>query len=180
MAKVFATVLVMVCAGLGWAPAATAQLSTSGKQWALQLTGISHHFGKPRQTGMRFNETHDGLGMQQTQSRQGWITTVSFGVMKDSYDNQSAYAGGAVARRLRGHDLSVDVCLAPMLLYRTTRFDDWRGDAPLRLIPALLPTVTLNHRDGLGANLVALPRGNYGQNFKLPGVVFLQVTQRLQ
>jgi hypothetical protein len=153
---------------------------SSGIQWAVQFTGVSYHFGKPRQPGLRYNETHDGLGMQHSQTHNGWIKTVSVGVMRDSYDNPSAYAGGALARRLRGHDLSVDVGVAPMLFYRTTRFDDWRGDAPLRLVPAVLPTVTLSHRGGLGANLVALPRGNYGRDLRLPGLVFLQITQRLK
>lgn len=158
----------------------TAFAQNGGREsWSVQLPGISRHFSKPRQAGMRFNETHDGLGMQATRPREDWLVTWSAGVMRDSYDNQSAYAGAAFMRRLRGFDLSVDVGLSPMLLYRSFRFDDWRGDAPMRVFPVVLPTVTLTHRDGLGANLIAIPPGNYGKNLTLPGVVFLQFTQRI-
>jgi hypothetical protein len=162
------------------APAAQAQ------HWDVQMPGMSHHFERPRKRGAVWNERHDGFGLQRTveldaaRLHAGWVWRESAGVMVDSFGNPGAYAGAGLAWRQRRARFDVDAGLAPMLLYRTTRFDDWRGPAPLKLIPAVLPTFSLQHRpSGTGANIIAVPALTMGADFRMPGLVFVQLTRRL-
>src|SRR5256885_1516003 len=84
-----------------------------------------------------------------------------------------------VVLRLLEGNVEVDLSVAPMLLYRTTRFDDTRGSAPLKLIPVVMPLLSVEHRSsGIGANLTVLPGGNFGKDLQFPGLVFLQFTYR--
>jgi hypothetical protein len=68
-----------------------------------------------------------------------------------------------------------------MLLYRTTRFDGARGPAPYKLIPIVMPLLSVEHRaSGIGANMTVLPAGNFGKELRFPGLVFVQFTYRLR
>src|SRR2546429_559643 len=99
----------------------------------LQLPGFSYHFSPPKQAGRSWTDFHDGLGVQLTTRNPNVVARYTAGFMRDSFDNQGLYAGGAIGLRLLEGNVEVDISVAPMLLYRTTRFDDARGSAPLKL-----------------------------------------------
>jgi hypothetical protein len=149
--------------------------------WALQLPGVSRHFGAPQQPGEAWNELHDGLGLQRTQRHASHVVRLTGGFMRDSFNHQGLYAGGALGYRLLEGEYEVDLAAAPMLLYRSTRFDDARGPAPRKLIPIVLPMLTVEHRaSGIGANLTILPAGNFGKELRFPGLIYLQFTVRFR
>lgn len=146
----------------------------------LQLPGVSHHFGAPSQAGRSWTDFHDGLGVQKTERDTSLVVRYTAGFMRDSFNNQGLYAGGSIGLRLHEGEFEVDVSAAPMLLYRTTRFDDARGNAPLKLIPVVMPLLSFEHRPSrIGGNLTILPGGNFGKDLKFPGLVFIQFTYRL-
>jgi len=147
----------------------------------LQLPGFSHHFSPPKQEGRKWTDFHDGLGVQYTRRDETFVVRYTAGFMRDSFDNPGLYAGGSIGVRLLEGNVEVDVSAAPMLLYRTTRFDDERGEAPLKLIPVIMPLLSFEHRpSGIGGNLTILPGGNFGKDLQFPGLVFLQFTYRLR
>lgn len=147
----------------------------------LQLPGLSHHFSSPQQAGRDWTDFHDGLGVQHTTRRARTVLRFTGGFMRDSFNNQGAYAGVAFGLRLLEGDFEVDISAAPMVLYRTTRFDDERGRAPLKVIPVVMPLLSFEHRpSGIGGNLTVLPGGNFGKDLQFPGLVFLQFTYRLR
>lgn len=156
--------------------------AVAGEQsWELQLPGYSHHFSPPQQPGRHWTDFHDGLGAQRTTRNDDVVVRFTGGFMRDSFDNQGLYAGAAFGWRLLRGDVEVDLSAAPMLLYRTTRFDDASGPAPLKLIPVVMPILSFEHRaSGIGANLTILPGGNFGKDLQFPGLVFIQFTYRLR
>jgi hypothetical protein len=151
------------------------------ESWELHLPGYSHHFSSPQQAGHHWTDFHDGLGVQRTTRNDDWVVRYTGGFMRDSFNNQGLYAGGAIGLRLLRGDLEVDLSAAPMLLYRTTRFDDATGQAPLKLIPVVMPILSFEHRaSGIGGNLTILPGGNFGKDLQFPGLIFIQFTYRLR
>ena len=158
-----------------------AEVSAAEESVELQLPGLSHHFSDPQLPGRSWTDFHDGLGVQLTQRHQTWVVRYTAGFMRDSFNNQGAYAGGSVGVRLLEGSVEIDLSAAPMLLYRTTRFDDQFGRAPLKLIPVVMPLLSFEHRaSGIGGNLTVLPGGNFGKDLQFPGLVFLQFTYRLR
>lgn len=161
----------------------TARANDSSLTWELQLPGISHHFGTPSQANKSYRHFHDGLGIQRTDDRGEHVVRYSAGFMRDSFGHQGLYIGGSVGYRFNPSDTwRTDVSAAPMLLYRTTRFDDQvHGNAPYRWIPIVLPVVAVQHKpSGIGANIIATPGGNFGKNLKFPGLIYAQFTYRLR
>jgi len=151
------------------------------KSLELQLPGFSHHFSPPKQAGRSWTDFHDGLGVQFTTRGEDVVVRYTAGFMRDSFDNQGLYAGGSIGLRVLEGNVEVDLSAAPMLLYRTTRFDDAQGDAPLKLIPVIMPLLSFEHRpSGIGGNLTVLPGGNFGKDLQFPGLIFLQFTYRLR
>jgi hypothetical protein len=147
----------------------------------LQLPGLSHHFSAPKAEGRSWRDLHDGLGVQLTKRDGNVVVRYTAGFMRDSFANQGLYAGGAIGWRLLEGSVELDISAAPMLLYRTTRFDDATGSAPLKLIPVIMPLISFEHRaSGIGGNLTVLPGGNFGKDLQFPGLVFLQFTYRLR
>ena len=147
----------------------------------LQLPGYSHHFGSPTQPGRHWADFHDGLGVQKTTRNDDTVIRYTAGFMRDSFKHQGLYAGGAIGYRLLKGNVEMDISAAPMVLYRTTRFDDERGRAPLKLIPVVMPLLSFEHRpSGIGGNLTVLPGGNFGKDLKFPGLIYLQFTYRLR
>ena len=171
---------------VGFASGVPAHATASN--WELQLPGMSQHFEKPRKRGAEWNQYHEGMGLQRTidvdrnRLDGGWVLRYSGGFMLDSYGNESGYLGAGLAWRRRSTIFDVDAGVAPMLLYRTTRFDDpRRGPAPLRLIPAMLPTLSVEHRQsGIGANIILVPAMDLGRDFRMPGLAFVQFTRKLE
>ena len=154
-----------------------ARAQYGGETLELQLPGVSHHFGAPRQTGKSWNEVHDGLGIQSTRVRGDQVRRMTAGFMRDSFGKQGLYAGGSFGLRLVDGEVSLDAAVAPMLLYRTTKFDSGNRKA----IAVVLPTISLQHQaSGIGANLTVLPAGNFGKDLKFPGLIYLQFTYRLR
>jgi len=147
----------------------------------LHLPGISHHFGSPGVEGRKWTDFHDGLGLQLTQRYSSTTVRYTAGFIRDSFGAQGLYAGGSIGYRLLEGNHEVDLSAAPVLLYRTTRFDDARGNAPYRLIPVILPILGYEHRaSGIGANLTILPGGNFGEDLHFPGLSFVQFTYRIR
>ncbi|HYS14651.1 MAG TPA: hypothetical protein VEN28_15175 [Burkholderiaceae bacterium] len=168
----------MLACALGFFAAA---VSAAEESVELQLPGFSHHFSPPKLQGRSWTDFHDGLGVQLTTRNPNLVFRYTGGFMRDSFNNQGLYAGGAVGVRLLEGNLEADLSLAPMLLYRTTRFDDARGSAPLKLIPVVMPLLSFEHRpSGIGGNLTVLPGGNFGKDLQFPGLIFLQFTYRLR
>ncbi|MCU0950348.1 MAG: hypothetical protein MUC68_04640 [Burkholderiaceae bacterium] len=164
-----------------------AMLATAGAQAApaitheLQITGISHHFNAPQAAGRDWNQNHDGLGLQRTRVESGRALRYSAGFMRDSHGKQGLYAGLAYSLHGRRHGHALDLGIAPMLLWRTTRFDSVRlGPAPHRLVPALLPMFNYQHLpSGFGANVTAMPQVRLSEELQYPALVFVQFTKRL-
>ena len=149
----------------------------AGDTTELHLPGISHHFGAPKQAGKSWNEFHDGLGIQSTRVRSDYVRRITAGFKRDSFGKQGLYAGASFGVRLIDGTVAVDAAVAPMLLYRTTKFDS----SARKLIPIVLPTLAIDHKpSGIGANLTILPAGNFGKDLKFPGLIFLQFTYRLK
>ena len=168
--------LLVACVLAGFAIEAVAAEPT----WELQLPGWSYHFGSPQQPGRHWADYHDGLGVQRTTRNEDTVFRYTAGFVRDSFNNQGLYAGGAIGLRTRRGDIDVDLSLAPMLLYRTTRFDDARGKAPYKLIPIVMPILSMEHHaTGIGANVTVLPGGNFGKDLHFPGLFFIQFTYRL-
>jgi hypothetical protein len=158
-----------------------AEAGAAEESFELQLPGVSHHFSKPQQPGRDWTDFHDGLGVQLTQRYETWVVRYTAGFMRDSFNNQGAYAGGSLGLRLLEGSVEIDLSAAPMLLYRTTRFDDETGRAKLKLIPVVMPILSFEHRaSGIGGNLTVLPGGNFGKDLQFPGLVFLQFTYRFR
>ncbi|HEU0203854.1 MAG TPA: hypothetical protein VFR86_25875 [Burkholderiaceae bacterium] len=149
--------------------------------WELQLPGVSYHFGSPDQPGKRWKQFHDGLGLQRTAPGERYVWRATAGFMRDSYNHQGLYAGASVGYRVYDSSVKAELAAAPMLLYRTTRFDDHRGKAPHRLIPIVMPMIILSHPEsGFGANITVLPGGNFGKDLHFPGLIYVQLTYRLR
>ncbi len=149
--------------------------------YELQLPGVSHHFGKPRQAGKSWNEFHDGLGLQRTAVRSDLVWRAAGGFIRDSFSRQGLYAGGSIGLRAIDNSIDVEFALAPMLLYRTTRFDNGQGKAPYKLIPIVLPMIVVGHdASGIGINITALPAGNFGKDLRFPALIFAQFTWRIR
>lgn len=147
----------------------------------VQLPGFTHHFGSPSQPGRHWTDFHDGLGIQRTTRNSATTIRYTAGFMRDSFRKQGLYAGASFGYRLWQGEFEVDASLAPMVLYRTTRFDDERGTAPYKVIPVVMPLLCVEHRaSGIGANLTVLPGGNFGKDLRFPGLAFLQITIRLR
>lgn len=175
-------------AALGALAAVVASLAAMQAQAAdvrvtheLRLAGMSHHFEPPRARDRSWNENHDGLGIQRSLRRDGRVLRYSAGYMRDSHGKQGLYAGLALSRHVQYHAHSLDLGVAPMLLWRTTRFDSARlGPAPHRLVPALLPVLAYEFVPaGIGAHLTAMPQVKIGQA-EYPGMVFLQFTLKMR
>jgi hypothetical protein len=159
----------------------SADAAAADDSWELQLPGLSHHFGSPEQPGKSWTDFHDGLGLQRTSRRTDAVIRYTAGFTRDSFGAQGLYAGAAFGYRLLEGALEVDVSAVPMLLYRTTRFDGARGPAPYKLIPIVMPLLSVEHRaSGIGANMTVLPAGNFGKELRFPGLVFVQFTYRLR
>jgi hypothetical protein len=158
-----------------------ADVSAAENSVELQLPGISYHFSPPQDPNRSWTDFHDGLGVQFTNRNPQLVVRYTAGFMRDSFNNQGLYAGGSVGWRFLQGDVEMDISAAPMLLYRTTRFDDVRGEAPLKLIPVIMPLLSFEHRrSGIGGNLTVLPGGNFGKDLEFPGLIFLQFTYRLR
>lgn len=157
------------------------EAAAGDESWELHLPGYSHHFSAPQAPGRHWTDFHDGLGVQRTTRNEDWVVRYTGGFMRDSFHNQGLYAGGAIGYRLMRGDVEVDISAAPMVLYRTTRFDDATGNAPLKLIPVVMPILSIEHRaSGIGANVTVLPGGNFGKDLQFPGLVFVQLTYRFR
>lgn len=155
--------------------------ASSAASWELQLPGLSYHFGSPHQPGKSYRYFHDGLGLQRTEVRPNYVLRFTAGFVRDSFNNHGLYAGGSIGYRFYDQGLKAELAAAPMLLYRTLRFDNASGNAPLRLIPIVLPMLVLDHpASGLGANITALPGGKFGKDLNFPGMVFVQLTYRFR
>jgi hypothetical protein len=167
---------------------ASALLAAAGAQAAprvtheLQLAGVSHHFSPPQAAGREWNQSHDGLGLQRTRLEDGRALRYSAGFMRDSHGKQGLYAGLSYSLHGQRHGHALDLGVAPMLLWRTTRFDSARyGPAPHRLVPALLPIVNYQHLpSGVGANITAMPQVRLSDDLQYPALVFVQFTMRLK
>lgn len=156
---------------------ATAQAQEVTRSTELQLPGVSHHFGSPRMPGKSWTQRHDGLGLQLSEYRDGRVRRFTAGFMRDSFGKQGLYAGAAFGWRVLENSFNVDVGAAPMLLYRTIKFDT----RDRKLIPIVLPMISFEHRhSGIGGNLTVLPGGNFGKELRFPGLIYLQFTYRLQ
>ncbi|GIL04053.1 hypothetical protein FBR04_03270 [Betaproteobacteria bacterium PRO7] len=149
----------------------------SGIAWHLHLPAVSHHFGPPADETRSWNELHDGLGVQRTAVRDRRVSRMTAGFMRDSFGRQGLYLGAALGLRRQAHGWSFDATLAPMVLYRTRSF----ASSARAAIPLLLPMFSIEHRaSGFGANLTALPAGNFGKQLRFPGLMFVQFTYRVR
>ena len=155
----------------------------SARHLTIQLPGMSHHFSRPTDkdgnvlTGRKFNEQNWGIGIQLESALsgewEGWVTKTSFGVLKDSLDAMGLYAGHTVQKRWLDNPVySVDAGAGAFLFYRTLQFD-----GPHRLIPAVLPVLSAQHKaTRLGLNVVAVPPFKVHSG-KMPGVLYVQFTK---
>jgi hypothetical protein len=150
--------------------------------YELILPAVSHHFDDPVIPGKRWNEFHDGLGLSRTDVRDSFVLRAFGGFIRDSFDKQGLYFGAAASLRLIDRDIALDIGIAPMMLYRTTRFDSaTRGKAPHRWIPVALPVASIEHRaTGIGAHISLLPGGNFGKEMSFPALALVQFWYRLQ
>jgi len=143
--------------------------------WALQVSGISYHFSPPsgKYALKKWNEQNWGLGLEyRKNTRPGYWLKATGGFMLDSTDTWSTYVGAALQKRLVDGEVSVDAGAAGFIFYRGLE------NGRKRLLPAVLPVVSIEHRaTGLGLNLLAVPEFK-AQGMHSPTVVFAQLTYR--
>ena len=118
---------------------------------SIVLNGRSFHLDAP--SGTNFNETNTGGGLQYDFDGNGdsVYPFINFGGFKDSFDKNSYYAGGGLAKRfLADKSIHVDVGITAFLMTRK----DKNNEKPF---PGLLPMMTIG-TDRVGINFTYIPK----------------------
>lgn len=133
---------------------ATAPLP-SAAQYAIHLPGLSYHAAQTQAEGQRWNDRHPAVGFEQRMPMSAagwdqWMWKTVAGTLQDSRDMWSLYAGAAPQRYLTSIDAyRVHGGAFTGLFYKSR---NWRGDRVL--LPVVMPSLSIEHRDGLGVNLL--------------------------
>jgi hypothetical protein len=143
---------------------------------AILLPGMSHHFQSPANTTRKWNETHDGIGLE-TRSKWNeadWYFKTAIGLMRDSVDSWGAYGGAVWQKRVfDGESWVVDAGGGVFLFYRALHFDGNR-----MWLPGALPVLSLEHKNtGIGLNILYVPHFKTDAG-EMPAVLFAQLTKR--
>lgn len=164
--------LVVGAWGAAFCPAASAQ-----EQWFMHTGGVSHHFQQTSAPGRQWNQNHPGIGFERRQTPEGgWDVRYTGGVMEDSRNIWSGYAGAAYMRDWKlGAGVSFGLGAGAYAFYRSMSWDGRRG-----LVPGVLPTASLGLLDNqVALNLLYVPRmAVYGRS--MPEVVYLQLAVRMR
>ncbi|HSH84563.1 MAG TPA: hypothetical protein VK979_05315 [Guyparkeria sp.] len=116
-------------------------VQAAGDEWRLTINGLSRHFSTdtPRD---ELNERNPGIGLER--HMESWYAAA--GSYVDSYDCEAGYIGGGQRWRMaEGHGLSLDLGYLVSAHFRCLDADD----PGQKLVPAVVPTVTLGALDGL-------------------------------
>ena len=124
---------------------------TNAQGLNLVLNGKSFHLDEP--AGVNYNETNTGGGLQYDfgPNRDNAYPYINFGGLKDSFENNSYYAGGGIAKRFRAKKtIHVDFGITAFLMTREDRNDN-------KPFPGLLPMMTIG-TDRVGINITYVPK----------------------
>jgi hypothetical protein len=160
---------------LSVAPMTWAQSANTNAQWAVQLSGASHHFEDPEQAGRKWSEINPGLGVERTTPMSGyfdgWRQRDMGGELRDSIGKWGLYAGVVWQKRLLEGNVEVDAGAGPFVFWRALRFDDKRV-----LFAAPVPVLSLRHvPSGIGLNMTVVPHFKTSAG-TMPSFVFAQAT----
>lgn len=153
----------------------------AGGRFALQLSGISHHFEASPRTGHAWNELNTGLGLQYRAAApwlgRRWSLLVGGGTLKDSFGVHGGYAAAVPQfRLLTAGGVSARLGLGMQLSRRGMYYADTdavRTETVLHPVPVL----SVEHApSGLGVNIVAAPGVSIGKTSTQP-FVFAQLTK---
>ncbi len=164
-------VAVLIGAALSAAPA----MASAEPQWHLQTGGLSHHFAQTDAPGRQWNDSHPGLGVEYRNTvDSNWSTRLTVGLMRDSRQFASGYAGGVYLYDMaRGGGASASMGLGLYAFYRSST---WDGD--MQLVPAIAPTFTFGLlKDRVGISVIALPKVTLFGRSSTP-LVFAQLSFR--
>jgi len=118
---------------------------------SLVINGRSFHLDEP--AGVNYNETNTGGGLQYDFDGNGdnVYPYINFGGFKDSFKNNSYYAGGGIAKRFRADKtIHVDFGITAFLMTRKDRNDN-------KPFPGLLPMMTIG-TDRVGISVTYVPK----------------------
>lgn len=157
-----------------------------GDEWFMTLGGASSHARETRVDGRAWNESHSSFGLERrvaglpwsSHADARWQVRYLAGTLEDSRYVWSSYAGVGVLREVAHYGpLRLHVGAYSSLYYKST---SWRSDGAMRLIPAVLPTVSLtDQRSGLGVNLSWVPPVRWAGRDTI-STVLLQMSYRVE
>lgn len=137
-----------LAAGLSTHPAQAAP-----QQWYLLTGGVSHHFEDTQARNRTWREQHPGLGLERRNVGEDWNLRLAGGLTQDSRSFWGGYAGAAYMRQWKRYGVGeVGLGVGAYAFYRSV---SWSGK--MALIPALLPTASLELNGGLGFNVIYVP-----------------------
>ncbi|MDH5649664.1 MAG: hypothetical protein OEY67_08405 [Gammaproteobacteria bacterium] len=126
-------------------------VSSLGDGLSILLNGRSWHLEKKQ--GVDYNETNLGTGFQYDFSGNGdhVYPFINAGGFKDSFENNSYYAGGGLAKRfMANNSIHIDAGVTAFLMTRKDRND---GDP----FPGMLPFMTIG-TDKVAVNITYIPK----------------------
>lgn len=152
---------------------------TPSRNVRVQLPGFSHHFSDPiaAKHGKKWNEKNYGIGLEfrdpvDTENWNRWSTLKSAGLMKDSLGAWGGYATVTLQKRIINNEYTVDAGPALGIFWRTFNFG-----GPHRLMPAILPSLSIEHKkSGWGINSILIP-GFKWRDRKMPTVLWVGITK---
>ena len=157
-----------------------------GDEWFMTLGGTSSHARETRVDGRAWNESHSSFGLERRVAGLPWRSQIDprwqvrylGGTLEDSRYVWSSYAGVGVLREVAHHGpLRLHVGAYSSLYYKST---SWRSDGAMKLIPAVLPTMSLtDQRSGLGVNLLWVPPVRWAGRDTI-STVLLQMSYRVE
>lgn len=128
----------------------------ASSQWHIQTGGLSRHFTQTQAQGHEWNSSHPGIGLEyRLNTHSAWGTRLTAGLMRDSREYPSGYAGVGYMRQFNVNgNVSMAAGLGAFVFYRSK---SWDGD--MTYVPALLPTLQFGlFKNRLGVNVLAIPK----------------------
>ncbi len=170
----FLTFCACVTASLSAAPA---RVMASENEWHIHTGGVSRHFTETDAPGREWSDSHPGIGLEyRSISDSRWNTRWTFGMMRDSRDHASGYAGAARMYdfRRRGN-ISTSAGVGAYGFYRSR---SWEGQ--MEFVPALAPTLSFGLFDNqISASILAIPQVKVFGRQSTP-LVYAQFSFRFQ
>lgn len=162
--------------GMSLSSAPACVLASEG-EWHLHTGGVSRHFTQTDAPGREWSDSHPGIGFEYRASGESrWGTHWTIGLMRDSREYPSGYAGVArmydVSRR---GNFSTSIGFGAYGFYRSS---SWDGQ--MVFVPAVAPTLSFGLFDNrVNVSILAIPEVNVFGRQSTP-LVYAQFSIRYQ